>query len=376
MKFTTANNELVYLDNAATTFPKPKSVIRAVNECISFYCGNPGRSGHKLSLACAEKIFECRELLCSLFSYPYPERICFTQNATLALNTAIKGLIKEPCHVIISDLEHNSVIRPLYKRTKELGGEYTIFSTDGSIEENIIKEIRPNTKFIISTLQSNVTGSLIDLKMLSDIAKRYNLGLIIDASQYVGHFDLDLSDMYFDAVCMPGHKALFGIAGSGVLILGKKRFDTLYEGGSGSESYNKLMPQEPPERYEAGTVCTPAIVSLLSGVQFIESYGLSEIESKIHSLTDRVNEVLSSMPYIKIYGANNGIISFNYQGYTSEYIAQRLNEYGICVRAGIHCAPLIHKRLGTENTGLVRVSFSVFNNFSQIERLYLALKSI
>lgn len=311
-----------------------------------------------------------------LFSYPYPERICFTQNATVALNTAIKGLIREPCHIIISDLEHNSVIRPLYKRTSELGGKFSVFSTVGNIEENIVKEIRPDTKFIISTLQSNVTGELIDAKILSNIAKRHNLGLIIDASQYAGHFNLDLSELYFDAICMPGHKALFGIAGSGVLILGEKRFDTLFEGGSGSESYNKLMPQEPPERYEAGTVSTPAIVSLLSGVEFIQNYGLVEIEKKIHALTDRVNDVLSSLPFIKIYGANNGIVSFDYRGFGSENIAEKLNEYGICVRGGIHCAPLIHKRLCTENTGLVRVSFSVFNSFSHIDRLYLALKSI
>ena len=376
MKFIAANSEIVYLDNSATTFPKPLSVIRAVNECISFYCGNPGRSGHKLSLACAEKIYECRESLCNLFSYPYPERICFTQNATVALNIAIKGLIRERCHVVISDLEHNSVIRPLYKRLSEVGGEYSVFLSEGNIEENIKKQLKSDTKFIISTLQSNVTGGLIDAKILSKVAKEYGLGLIIDASQFVGHFTLDLRGMYFDAICMPGHKALFGIAGSGVLILGEKRFDTLFEGGSGSESYNKLMPQEPPERYEAGTVCTPAIVSLLYGVDFIQNYGIGQIEKKIHTLTERVTDVLTSLPFIKIYGANNGIVSFLYDGYNSEYISEKLNEYGVCVRGGIHCAPLIHKRLGTENTGLVRVSFSVLNNFSHIDRLYLALKAI
>ena len=376
MKFITGLNETVYLDNAATTFPKPASVIHAVNKCISCYCGNPGRSGHRLSLSSAEKIYECREQICRLFNYPYPERISFTQNATIALNTAIKGLIKEPCHVIISDLEHNSVIRPLYKRSSETGGEYSIFSTEGDIAENIKKEIRSNTRFIISTLQSNVTGDLIDAKILSDIAKQYNLGLIIDASQYVGHFNLDLSGLYFDAICMPGHKALFGIAGSGVLILGNKRFDTLFEGGSGSESYNRLMPKEPPERYEAGTVSTPAIVSLLYGVEFIQNYGIFEIEKKIHGLTDRVRDVLSSLPFITLYGSKSGIASFLYNGYPSEYISDKLNCYGICTRGGIHCAPMIHKRLGTENCGLVRVSFSALNNFADIDRLYQALKAI
>ncbi len=368
-------NSPIYLDNAATSFPKPECVISSTLDCIRHYCGNPGRSGHSLSITCAERVYECRELIARLLSYPFPERISFTHNATAALNIAIKGLVPSYSHCIITDLEHNSVIRPLIKLVSERMCRYDVF--DSSLPLTRITElICPETKYIISTLQSNVTGKQIDIKILSDIAYSHNLGLIIDASQYVGHYPLLLEGLHFDAVCMPGHKALFGIQGCGALVLGEKRCDTLLEGGSGSDSFNTEMPLLPPERYEAGTLPTPSIVSLLCGVQFIMDYGIYNIQKRIDKLTERLKDLLLNIPSVHLYACENGIAAFKINKMPSEILAEMLDKYGICLRGGIHCAPLIHKKMMTEQEGLVRASLSILNKEWELDRLYSILKSI
>ncbi len=365
---------MIYLDNAATSYPKPHRVIAEVTRCLKKYCGNPGRSSHSLSIAAAEKIYQCRENICELLLFDRPERIIFTHNATHALNIAIKGLIQENCHVITSDFEHNSVIRPLTKTVLNLGGEISTFDTNLPLDTAILPLIKHNTKYIVCSACSNVTGKIVDIYSLSCIAKKYGLGLIIDGSQSVGHNPIDLRNLEFDALCFPGHKALLGMQGSGVLVLGNRvDFDTLYEGGSGSDTINTEMPVLPPERYEAGTPSTPAIAALCEGVSYINDLGIDYVEQKIVGLTDSLYDRLSCVRGITVYGCENGIASFNINGYNSNALADILDKYGICARSGLHCAPSIHRRLGTLETGALRVSLSIFNRIGELDRLYKLL---
>ena len=366
---------MIYFDNAATSFPKPKDVIQATNECITKYCGNPGRSSHKLSLKSAEKIFESRESVMKFIGAESEENIIFTQNATHALNHAIKGLVPNDSHCIISDLEHNSVLRPINTLTKENGVEFTVFDSSLPLRKAIIPSITEKTSTIVTSIASNVTGKVLNLKELSDIAREFSLKLIVDASQHIGHKEINLKNTPVDALCAPGHKALFGIQGSGFLYMkNTPNIKTLIEGGTGSNSFSEEMPEYLPDRLEAGTLSTPAIVSLGSGIEYIKSYGMEQIEKYINNLTRYAEEVLSSFMDIEVYGAENGIVSFNKKKTPSFDMAKILEKYNIASRGGIHCAPLIHKKLGTENTGAVRISFSIHNSIKDIDKLFLAIK--
>lgn len=368
---------MIYLDNAATSFPKPKYVLKNTAEFIKKHCGNSGRGSHKLALNTSEKIYETREAVSDFLKTDNAEKVVFTQNATYALNLAIKTTIQTNCHVLISDIEHNAVLRPLFALKKNKNVKYSIFSTEGDIEKNITSMINPETRYIISTLVSNVTGKEIPMKVLSDIAKRNNLKLIIDASQALGHKDVNLAKNYCDVLCSAGHKSLFGIQGVGFAVFCDDIYrDTIFEGGSGNDSFNLEMPLYLPERFEAGTLSAPSIVSLLYGIKFIENIGLNEIEKKVSALVERYVDIINSINNTTIYGAENGIISFNVIGKTSEYISSELNRCGICVRGGYHCSPLSHKSIGTVESGTVRISLSYFNTIRESDKFYKAIKQI
>ncbi|MBQ3017235.1 MAG: aminotransferase class V-fold PLP-dependent enzyme [Clostridia bacterium] len=368
---------MIYLDNAATSFPKPKSVIRETLTCIKKYCANSGRSSHKLAIKTNEEIYKTREAISNFLSLDAPENVCFTTNATYALNIAIKTLITTSCHVIISDIEHNSVLRPIHKLKETINIEYSYFSTDGDIEKNIKEQIKENTKAIICNLMSNVTGEEIPLEMLSEIAKKYGLILIVDASQIIGHKHIDLADNPCDALCAPGHKGLFGIQGCGFVVFNNEiSKETLIEGGSGNESLRISMPPLPPEHFEAGTLPTPSIVALRAGIDFINSYGIKNAETEINRLTDIFFERVSALKNIECYGAKSGIISFRFKNRSSSYISGRLNDFNIYTRSGLHCSPLAHKKLGTVDTGLVRISLSLLTKESYADNLYVALQAI
>lgn len=368
---------MIYLDNAATTFPKPPCVIRDLNDCIRKYCGNPGRSSHQMSLLAAEAVYNARETVANHFGTDSPECVVFTYNATYALNIAIKSFATKNCHVLISDFEHNSVVRPLEALRKSFDIEYTVFDTDGDIEANIRSCIRENTTGIVCSIKSNVFGYYLSLDLLSRIAKEYGLFLIIDASQCVGHCKINLFETPCDVLCAPGHKALFGIQGCGFAVFKDKvRRETLIEGGSGSESESLLMPMLLPEGYEAGTLSTPAIVSLDSGIRFVNSIGLKNIEEKLESLTNSLVDRLGVIKGIKVYSNTPGIVSFNYKDVPSSYMSSLLDREGICVRGGLHCAPMAHKKNHTENQGALRVSFSVMNSIKCVDTLYKSLREI
>lgn len=368
---------MIYFDNAATSFPKPKCVIDEVIRCLKLYCGNPGRSSHDMALAAAEKIYETRERLSDFVGADKAENIIFTPNATYALNLAIKGTVTEKCHCIISDIEHNSVIRPIYKCAEKYGCEISAFNTDLPLNKGLIPLIHSNTKIIATSIASNVTGHTLNITELSEISAKYNLKLIIDASQYLGHMPLNLKNVNYHVLCSAGHKALFGIQGSGFAIFKtSENIDTLIEGGSGIDTFSTRMPMLLPERYEAGTLFTPAIVSLWAGIGFINEVGINEIHSHINQLTERIKDILSSFKDITIYGAENGIISFNKANYPSSYIAELLNKKHIATRSGFHCAPKIHEKLGTQKRGAVRVSLSYMNSYNECDSLFRALRSI
>ena len=368
---------MIYLDNAATTFPKPKSVIKTATECISKYCGNSGRGSHKLSIKTSEKIYEVRERIAGLVGINTPENVVFTQNATHALNIAIKTTVEPNSHVLISDLEHNSVLRPLHALKCRIGIEYSIFSTNGNVKENIEKCIKENTSCIISTLASNVIGRQIPFSTLSEISLERGIPIIIDASQLIGHKALSLENIGPCILCAPSHKALFGIQGSGFLIFNDgKKHETLFEGGSGNDSLNPDMPDLLPERFEAGTLSAPSIISLGAGIKFVEETGFLDIEEKLCALTDKCASAIDAIKNTVLYEYGNGVISFNIIGVPGEVVASELDKYGICVRSGLHCAPLAHKSIGTVGIGTVRVSLSYLNKIHEIDTFYKALKCI
>ena len=368
---------MIYLDNAATTFPKPKCVIKTLTECVKKYCGNPGRSAHSLSMATSEKIFETRERVAKFIGVSTPENIVFTQNATYALNLAIKTTVEANSHILISDLEHNSVLRPIHALSEQMGVEYSVFKTGADMEKSIMENMQENTTCIVSTLASNVIGREVPIKKLSEISQKYGLTLIIDASQLIGHKKIDLSNTHCDVLCAPAHKALFGIQGAGFAVfLDDKKRNTIFEGGSGNDSNNPQMPDFLPERFEAGTVSSPSIISLLAGIDFIEGIGIGEIEEKIAFLTERCAEAINSINNAVLYEYGNGVLSFNITEVPAEVIASELNKNGICTRSGLHCAPLAHKTIGTLGIGTVRISLSYLNNSREIDILYKTLRRV
>ena len=237
--------------------------------------------------------------------------------------------------------------------------------------------IRNDTKVIISTLCSNVTGKIVDLNKLSALAKQFDLKLILDASQYIGHKDIDLSDTHYSALCSAGHKSLFGIQGSGFAVINDQELlDTLCEGGSGVDSFSLEMPLMLPERYEAGTLSTPAIVSLGAGIKYLNEIGINKIDNQILTLTKALEYYLKDIPSIKIYGIENGIASFNVKDYPSSYVSDILDKNGIATRSGFHCSPIVHQRLGTTTKGAVRVSMSIFNTEKDLITLWKNLREI
>ena len=365
---------MIYFDNSATSFPKPRCVMRAASKYATHYGGNAGRSGHKLSLKSAELLYNARETVARHIGFDRPERVVFTQNATYALNLAIKGLITEPCHIITSNMEHNSVLRPL-NSLKKIGVSYSTFDATLSPDISIPPLVKSDTKFIVCTAVSNVNGMEIDIYALSTVAKRHDLGLILDLSQLLGHREIDASILHFSALCAPGHKGLLGLMGSGFAVFSADCTPTpLIDGGSGYDSLNEAMPSQLPERLEAGTLAAPAIISMARGIKYIEGYGTECVGRHLEMLSSYTESLLSTLPRVKFIGSGNGIVAFNIGDIPSVAVADMLDQHGICVRGGLHCAPMAHKSLGTLEQGVVRISYSLFNTFDEVDQLYRLLK--
>lgn len=376
---------MIYLDNAATTFPKPKQVYDAVLDCMENYGANPGRAGHKLAMRAGREIYDCRENIAKLLNISNPMNIVFTHNATDSLNLAIKGVVKSGDHIITTSIEHNSVIRPI-KALEEKGKQNTIVKCDeyGQLNtEDIKKAIKPNTKLIVTTHASNVCGTLVDIEAVGNIAKENNILYLVDASQTLGVYDVDVQKINVDMVAAPGHKCLLGPQGTGILYIREGlALDILKEGGTGSNSEELFQPNMMPDRYESGTHNTPGIAGLNAGVNFVIETGIDKIRKHEEELCSYMLERLSEVPNIKIYGPLDSkkraaVISINIGNIDSGEVTFMLDDvYGIATRSGIHCSPLAHETLGTLIQGTVRFSFGYFSTKEEVDKSIEALKEI
>lgn len=367
----------VYFDNAATTLKKPNEVIRKTVKLIQSGCANAGRSGHFMSLRAAQMIYEVREIICDFLSFDRPQNIVFAHNATTALNQAIKGLIPHGAHVVTSTMEHNSVLRPLYSMRDEGKITLSFFSHRGDIESNIKSSIKKDTKAIVCSLTSNVTGEEIPIALLSSLRKELGLLVIVDASQLFAHDYINLERTPVDAFCTAGHKGAFAMQGVGFAVYDSTPLYTTIEGGSGFDSFSEQMPPSLPERLEAGTLSAIVIASLGYGLEFIRKIGVEEIQTKLREYDVRLYSILSEFPEIKqLAKGAHGIHSFVVGGQASSQTAYILEKNGFLVRSGFHCAPILHKEYGTTESGAVRISFSYFNTTKEIDKLYKTLKGM
>lgn len=369
---------VIYLDNAASTYPKPHCVLRALSRAVTREGGNPGRSSHALSLAAAIRIDSVRAELAALIDAPDPSHIVFTVNATHALNLAIKGRARRGSHILISDREHNAVWRPVCRLSRDGIADFDVFSTRGDVEKNILSLLRPNTDMLICNHISNVDGATAPIERIGALCARQGIYFIVDASQSLGHRPFSLARVQADAVCAPGHKGLFGVQGAGFLWLREGRgISTLLEGGSGSGSLDPEMPRSLPEKLEAGTPPTPAIAALGAGVRYLREISPEAILARETALLLRICDRLQGLPGLHLYtSGEGGILSLAATRITPDRMTELLDERSICVRGGLHCAPLAHAALGTQRTGTVRVSLSYHTTEEDADRLCAAVTEI
>ncbi len=370
---------MIYFDHAATSYPKPREVVRAVRNALSKYGGNPGRGGHRLALATAEMVYDCRVAVSDLLGIREPEHIVFTSGATMALNLAIYTRVKRGMHVLISDREHNAVLRPILRLQREGVVEYDIFPTSGDTLAEIRARIKENTAILIACHVSNVTGFTLPIEEIGALCKERGIYFIIDAAQSAGHLPLDFERIGCSALCAPAHKGLFGIPGLGFCALkGEGGLAPFLSGGSGVNSLSPDMPEALPERMEAGTLPTIAAAALLAGVTHVHRYGISEIADRENRLKARIAEGLLSIRGIRLYepACRGGLIAFDHESIPPDLLARRLDDAGICVRAGYHCAPLAHKTIGTPVGGCVRVSLAHTNTQGECDRFLSAISRL
>ena len=375
---------MIYFDNAATTLRKPDCVIQAVVQAMQSF-GNSGRGVHGGALSASRIIYDARAALAQLFGAESPERIAFTANSTQALNTAIKGILNPGDHVITTALEHNSVLRPLYE-LEDGGVELTILPADslGNIRyEDFEREIRPNTKAIVTTHGSNLTGNLLDIAKIGAIARKHGLIYIVDASQTAGVFHIDVQKMGIDILCFTGHKGLLGPQGTGgIYVREGLEIRPLLSGGSGVQTYLRNHPPQMPTALEAGTMNGHGIAGLGAAVRHLLDIGLDTVREKERELMTAFYQEVIRIPGIKVYGDFRNfdrcaIVSLNVRDYDSGEVSDALSEqYGIATRPGAHCAPLMHKALGTVDQGAVRFSFSHYNTMEEIKIAVSALREL
>lgn len=374
---------MIYLDNGASSHPKPPSVIKAVSSWLQKNGANPGRSGHKLSMNAAELIYNTRMALGGLFGMDKPENVVLVPNATFALNTVLLGLFGKGDHVITTDLEHNSVLRPLW-HLQSGGVEVTVvsvdFTDDEKTVENILRCIKKQTKAIVCTQCSNICGRILPIEQLA-ARKPDEIMLIVDGAQGAGTIPLDVVKNKIDYYCAPSHKGMLGPQGGGFILVNNRSPRPLIFGGTGTETMNPEQPQELPEHLESGTLPAPICAGMLAGAQYINQVGQKRLFDHKRALTDYAYETLSRISRIELYMHAYserciGVIPFNLSGYHSADVTSFLDNHEIYVRGGLHCAPLFHRRMGTQARGMVRISFGCYNSERDIDHLVHILKKI
>lgn len=368
---------MIYLDNGATSFPKPRGMVAAMEECMLRYCGNPGRSGHHMSMKTGEEVFHARQAVAELFHIRDGSRLLFTKNTTEALNMAIRGSLQQGDHVVTTSMEHNSVLRPL-KFLERKGITQTVVQADREgflTAADVENALRPTTRMVAVTAASNVTGTKMPLREIGQICRRRGILFLVDSAQGAGSMDLDVEALGVDMLAFPGHKGLLGPLGTGGLYVREGvKLQPLLQGGTGTASKSRVQPGEYPEGFEAGTVNAPAIIGLGYSASYVNKIGPQVIGSYEEELICRLEERLREMPGVCLYGPDpsrkTGITLFNLDGYGAEELTGLLSSrYDIAVRGGFHCAGLAHKTIGTWNEGAVRVSVGPYNTPEDVDAL-------
>ena len=374
---------MIYLDNAATTYPKPQSVIKAVDDALK-KSANPGRSGHSLSQNTAVSVYQVREKLKDMFSAPSVENVIFTLNCTHAINYVLKGLLKSGDRIVTSSFEHNAVMRPLEKLKKQ-GVHVDIAEAYPDDKEATVRSfsrlINTNTKLVICTAASNVIGLKMPIKEIGMMCKQFGTSFCVDAAQLAGICDINMKECNIDYLCIAAHKGLYAPMGTGVLITKDNRLETIIEGGTGTASIILDQPNDLPEMLESGTINVPGIIGIGAGIDFVKSKGFDKIYSHEMGLVKRLYKQLKSTPGVKLYTPEPDdnyapVLSFNINGLNSVESASKLNSLGFATRVGLHCAPFAHKRIGTIESGTVRICPSVFTSSQDIEKFAAAVRQV
>ncbi len=375
---------MIYLDNAATTLHKPPQVVKAVADALQSM-GNSARGTHAGSMAASHTVYDTRVKLAKLFGCPRADRVAFTANVTEALNIAVNGLIGRGDHVITTDCEHNSVLRPLYRLADEQGVEVSFVPADrqGNLDYDAFEALmQPHTRAIVCTHASNLTGNLTDLARVSAVAKAHDVLLIVDAAQTAGACPIDMTALGIDVLCFTGHKGLMGPQGTGGLCVREGLTLRHWKvGGSGVQSYSRTHPTQMPTCLEAGTLNGHGIAGLSAALDFIAEVGVDAIHDRETALMRRFYEGVKEVPGITVYGdfsrRRMAIVTLNIGDYESGAVSDALSEeYGIATRPGAHCAPRMHQALGTEQQGAVRFSFSWFNTEQEIDAAIQAVREL
>lgn len=377
---------MIYLDNAATTYPKPREVRQAVADAIRRFGANPGRAGHTMAMDSSEEMYRCRSDAAEFFHAPGPECVAFTLNCTNAVNYVLKGLLKPGDHAVVSCLEHNAVMRPLHALGNS-GVTWTeVQVTPGDNDATVAafrSALRENTKLVMCTHASNVWGTRLPVERIAALARQYGIPTAVDCAQSAGLLPIDMADSGIDYLCIAGHKGLYGPMGTGMLITPHgSELTTLVEGGTGTESLLQEQPSGMPERLESGTQNMPGIAGLRAGIGFVRRVGRERIFDHEMSLLRSLYRRLAAMDGVLLYTSlpnpkyDAPVLSFNLRGMQSEDVGRELNRYGIAARAGLHCAPSAHRFMGTLETGAVRVCPSAFSVPSDMDALVWALQRI
>lgn len=369
---------MIYWDNAATTWPKPAAVRTAVGQALQMYGANPGRAGHRMAMITSEEIFRCRQELAEFFGLPDPAGVVFTLNCTASLNTVIRGLLDREGRALTSDLEHNAVRRPLAALSPRYP-RYDVAAWSPDEEETVEhfrRAIRPDTRLLVCTHASNVFGVTLPIRRLSKLAHDHGLLFCVDAAQSAGVLPIHMEEDGIDYLCIAPHKGLYAPMGTGLLLCREPdKILPLVRGGTGSYSMRASQPDELPDRLESGTPNTPGICGIRAGLRFVRTKGRERIYHHELALLQRLYDRLAAQPGIRMYtprpvaGRSAPVLSVNVVGLPSEQTASLLNEQGVAVRAGLHCAPLAHERFGTLPDGTVRLAPSAFSTEAEAEKI-------